>query len=174
MIDHSIMEAPPIGLRIRAVRQRAGMSLAAFAKSIGYSRRALINWEQNVADPTIGVLARLRQLYNVDPEWVLLGDDLRPRSRYGPMDWDRLDRLLADVDQACNDASIDLPHDVRAELARNQFELPAENENEDRLRMRRTLEAIGKSGLFTQSKRAFSIEEAQDAQDCTQSRALGT
>ena len=64
-----VSEAYTIGKRIRAVRQKAGLSLDRFAAAIGYSRRALVNWEQNAAEPPIGVLHKLRGLYNIDPEW---------------------------------------------------------------------------------------------------------
>ena len=35
-----------IGERLKAVRVRAGLAQGAFGEVLGYSRRAVINWEQ--------------------------------------------------------------------------------------------------------------------------------
>lgn len=142
------MQAHSIGERIRAVRQRAGLSLDRFAEAIGYSRRALINWEQNAAEPPIAVLAKLRRLYDVDPEWVVLGEDLTPRSHYGATDWTRFDRIAKDVDAACTQVGIEFEPHVRAELVRGLFEDDPADDDSNRKQLRRTLLAIakGKSG----------------------------
>ncbi len=44
------------------MRLRAGLAQAAFGEALGYSRRAVINWEQDAAEPSIGVLAKLRHV----------------------------------------------------------------------------------------------------------------
>lgn len=126
------------------MRQKAGLPLDRFAAAIGYSRRALINWEQNAAEPPIAVLAKLRQLYDVDPEWVVLGEDLAPRSDYGTIDWARFDRIAKDVDAACTQVGIEFEPHVRTELVRGLFDDdPAEDEG-NRKQLRRTLLAIAK------------------------------
>ncbi|QYE37033.1 helix-turn-helix domain-containing protein (plasmid) [Polymorphobacter sp. PAMC 29334] len=107
-----------IGERIRAVRQKVGLSLDRFAEVLGYSRRALINWEQNLAEPPIGVLAKLRYLYDVDPEWVVLGEDTTPQGCFGPADWNRFDRLMRDVDAVCVDVGLELSMERRQALGR--------------------------------------------------------
>jgi transcriptional regulator with XRE-family HTH domain len=132
------------GERIRAVRRRAGLSLDRFAAALGFSRRALINWEQNVGEPPIAVLAKLRQLYDVDPEWVVLGEDLAPRSHYGTIDWDRFDRIARDVDAACNQVGIELEPHVRTELVRGLFDDDPADDEANRKQLRRTLLALAK------------------------------
>lgn len=133
-----------IGERIRAVRQRAGLSLDRFAEAIGSSRRALVNWEQNVAEPPIAVLAKLRRLYDVDPEWVVMGEDLMPRMRFGVTDWARYDRIAKDVDAACFQVGVDFEPHVRTELVRDLFDDDPSDDEANRKQLRRTLHAIAK------------------------------
>lgn len=131
-----------IGERIRAVRQKAGLSLDRFAAALGYSRRALINWEQNAAEPPIGVLVRLRQLYDVDPEWIVMGEDLSPRTYFGLTDWTRFDRIMKDVDAVCFQVGVDFEPRVRTELVRGLFDDDPVDDEANRKQLRRTLHAI--------------------------------
>ncbi len=137
-------EASTIGQRIRAVRQRAGLSLDRFAETLGYSRRALINWEQNAADPPIGVLAKLRRLYDVDPEWVVMGEDLLPRARYSKIDRERFARIERDLDAACTQVGISFEPQVRTELILGLYDDDPTDEAANRKRLRQTLLAIAK------------------------------
>lgn len=107
-----------IGDRIRAVRVRAKLSQDQFAAALGYSKRALVGWEANVAEPPVAVVAKLRQLYDVAPEWFVMGDDVIPRKCWGPVDWERLDRLADNVDQVCIDVGIKLKPGQRTSLTR--------------------------------------------------------
>lgn len=136
-----------IGERIRAVRQRAGLSLDRFAAALGYSRRALVNWEQNAAEPPIGVLAKLRKMYDVDPEWVVLGEDLSPRTRFGQTDWARFDRITKDVELACDQVGVDFEPQVRVELIRGLFDDDPADEEANRKQLRQTLRAISKGKI---------------------------
>lgn len=139
------LQAPPtIGERIRAVRQKAGLPLDRFAAALGYSRRALINWEQNAAEPPIGVLAKLRLLYDVDPEWVVRGEDLVPQTRYGSTDWARFDRIARDVDAACTQVGIAFDNGVLTGLVRDLFDDDPADYEANRKQLRRTLLAIAK------------------------------
>lgn len=138
-----------IGERIRAVRQRAKLPLDRFAETLGCSRRALINWEQNAAEPPISVLAKLRRLYDVDPEWVVMGEDLTPRTRHAPIDWDRFDRIARDVQAASKQVGTDFGADpvdakVITELVRDLFDSDPTEDEANRKRVRRTLQAIGR------------------------------
>lgn len=133
-----------IGERIRAVRQKAGLSLDRFAEALGYSRRALINWEQNAAEPPIGILEKLRNLYDVDPEWVVMGEDLVPQTQYGPTDWTRFDRIAQDVDAACSQVGIEFDREVLTGLVRDLFDDEPDDYEANRKQLRRTLLAIAK------------------------------
>ena len=69
-----------IGERIKAVRLRTALGQEAFAQALGYSKRALVSWELGQAEPPVSLMAKLRRDYDVDPEWVILGEDTVPRS----------------------------------------------------------------------------------------------
>jgi len=133
-----------IGQRIRAVRQQAGLSLDRFAEALGYSRRALINWEQGAAEPPVGILRKLRNLYDIDPEWLIRGADLMPRSRYRPTDWARYDRIADDVAAACTQVGIEYDDEVITGLVRDLFDDDPADYEANSKQLRRTLLAIAR------------------------------
>lgn len=139
-----------IGQRIRAVRRRAGLSQDAFAAALGYSKRSLIAWETNAVEPPLGILADLRRDYDVDPEWIVTGEDEIPRSHYGPVDWDRLDRLAEDVKAVCTDVGLSFPPERRYErfhaLARVEYDEGADAGSATRKRLRKMLLALSLGG----------------------------
>ena len=95
-----------LGQRIRAVRRRAKLTQDAFGASLGFSKRSLIAWETDAVEAPISILTKLRQTYDVDPEWIVMGDDEVPSSHYGPADWARFDRLLEQVTAVCIDVGL--------------------------------------------------------------------
>lgn len=107
-----------IGARIRAVRLRTGLPQDQFASALGYSKRSLVSWEADAAEPPIAILGKLREVYDIDPEWIVLGEDYEPRTYFGPVDWDRLDRLARDIDAVCVDVGLKLKPEKRTALAR--------------------------------------------------------
>lgn len=133
-----------IGERIKAVRQRAGLPQERFAAALGYSRRAVINWEQDAAEPPIGILAKLRTLFDVDPEWVVMGEGDAPKSQHGRTDWKRLERIRREVDKVCDQVGSDLDEDTRAELARDLFDDGPEAEAENMRQLRRMVRPTSK------------------------------
>ena len=137
---------PNIGQRIRAVRRRAGLSQDAFATALGYSKRSLIAWETGAVEPPLGILSKLRRDYDVDPEWIVAGEDETPRSHYGPVDWERFDRLTQDVGAVCTDVGLSFPPEQRAErhqaLARVQYDEGRDAGQANRKQLRRMLLAL--------------------------------
>jgi len=138
----SVTEKSSIGERIKAVRRRASLGQEAFAASLGYSRRSLNAWETGAAEPPVVILPKLRRDYDVDPEWIVMGEDTTPQAHYGPADWDRLDRLLGDVDAVCRDVGLDLPLDRREALGRVLYDGGADAGQATRRQMRGTLLAL--------------------------------
>ena len=136
--------ASSIGERLKAVRVRAELAQAAFGEALGYSRRAVINWEQNTAEPSVGVLATLCRLFDVDPKWVVMGEDLTPRARYGSTDWARFDRIARDVAAACTQVGVDFEPQVRIELVRDLFDDDPVEDEANRRQLHRTLRAIAR------------------------------
>lgn len=133
-----------IGKRLKAVRVRAGLAQAAFGEALGYSRRAVINWEQGAAEPSVGILAELCRLFDVDPKWVVMGEDLSPRARYGATDWARFDRIARDVATACAQVGVDFEPQVHTELVRDLFDDDSAEDEANRRQLHRTLRAIAK------------------------------
>jgi hypothetical protein len=87
-------------------------------------------------------MAKLRRDYDVDPEWVILGEDVAPQSYYGPVDWKRLDRLGGDVDAICRDVGLKLPDERREALARVLYDGGADAGAANRKQLRGTLLAL--------------------------------
>lgn len=131
-----------IGERIKAVRLRAGLPQERFAIALGYSKRALINWEHGSAEPPIAILPRLRRDFDVDPEWVVMGEDTTPKSVFKQVDWARLERIEREVDRVCVDVGLDLSPHQRGGLVRALFDDGPEAEEANRKRLRDTLRAL--------------------------------
>ena len=87
-------------------------------------------------------MAKLRHTYDVDPEWVILAKDTVPQSYYGPVDWDRLDRLRSDVDAVCRDVGLKLPDERSQALARVLYDGGADAGAANRKQLRGTLLAL--------------------------------
>lgn len=136
------MTASTIGERIKAVRLRAGLGQDAFAAALGYSKRALVSWELGGAEPPVAALVRLRQAYDVDVEWLSLGEDLVPRSYYGPVDWARLDRLAQEIAMVSIDVGVKLPPERCQALARVLYDSGSDAGAANRKQVRGTLLAL--------------------------------
>lgn len=65
---------PDIGDRLEQIRRRADVSQAVFAASLGISRTTLHNYARGERVLTEPVLAKLLEVYNADPLWILAGD----------------------------------------------------------------------------------------------------
>lgn len=63
-----------IGQRIEQIRRRANVSQSDFADALGISRTTLHNYVRGERALTEPVLAKLLEVYNADPLWVLDGD----------------------------------------------------------------------------------------------------
>ncbi|WP_130357176.1 helix-turn-helix domain-containing protein [Pigmentiphaga kullae] len=62
-----------IGARLKAERERLGLTQPAFADAAGAKKRTLIDWEKGVSSPTAVQLSALATL-GVDVLYVLTGD----------------------------------------------------------------------------------------------------
>lgn len=133
-----------IGERIRAVRIRSGLSQDSFAKSLGFTRRSLLNWEGALAEPPIAILAPMRTIHNVDPEWLVMGEDEVPQSAYGPVDWERYDRLMQMAQNLCDEVGIELEPQVLTKAVRGMFDDGPEADRDNRKELRRVLLRIAK------------------------------
>lgn len=61
--------------KILYLRKKSGYSQEAVAEKLGVSRQAVSKWENGDADPEIGKLRLLAQLFQVSTDWLLSEDE---------------------------------------------------------------------------------------------------
>jgi transcriptional regulator with XRE-family HTH domain len=118
------------GARLRALRERKGLSQVRLAELLGVARRTLIGWERNETEPGAPILRQLRTLFDVDPEWVISGSTLTPQSQMFAINWDTFDRIQAKVEHACAQARIALDERQIRDLVRIIYDEGAEDDLE--------------------------------------------
>lgn len=138
------MSVSTIGERLKAVRLREGLPQAQFAAQLGYSKRALINWEHGDAEPPMAILGILRRAFDVDPEWVALGADTEPKSFFKQVDWGRFEAIERDVDAACDIFGLVLSEPQKTGLVRGLFENGYKGLASERDQLRATLRGLVK------------------------------
>ncbi len=121
---------PTTGARLRALRERHGLSQVRLALKLGVARRTLIGWERDEAEPSAHTLRQLRALFDVDPEWIISGTSLNPQSQMMPLNWDTYDRIEAKVINACKHARIVLDKGQLRDLVRIIYDEGAEEDLE--------------------------------------------
>lgn len=57
--------------KILYLRKKSGYSQESLAEKLGVSRQAVSKWENGDADPEIGKLRLLAQLFQVSTDWLL-------------------------------------------------------------------------------------------------------
>jgi HTH-type transcriptional regulator / antitoxin HipB len=70
-----------IGMRLRKIRERQGLTQAVVAGRAGISREYLVRLERGLYDPTVGVVERLAKALGVSLMELLVPGRERPRSR---------------------------------------------------------------------------------------------
>jgi len=126
-----------IGRRIRAVRKRAGLSQAEFARRLSIARRTLITWEHDKVEVPASAIAFLRTEFDVSPQWLLLGEDEVPRRAADPIDWEAFAAVRTEVKKLALQAGIKLTPPQLERLAQSVFEAGVEvfeNEKKQLLR----------------------------------------
>ena len=110
-----------VGKRIEAIRKRAELSQEAFAEKLGFSRRTLHAWEKDLTPPPIVALVRIREVFDVDPEWVIMGDDLTPPRHYHQINWDLYDEAVREVAKIAAEVRLVLTNQQLERLARIEY-----------------------------------------------------
>lgn len=67
------MDTQAVGIRIRAARERQGLTQAALAERVGVTRSAVAQWETGRAGQVGGNLAQIASVLGVGVEHLLLG-----------------------------------------------------------------------------------------------------
>ncbi|MCT2400415.1 helix-turn-helix domain-containing protein [Novosphingobium mangrovi (ex Huang et al. 2023)] len=128
-----------IGARIKAVRESSGLGQEAFATRLGFTRRSLHSWEKDLASPPVQVLAKIRTEFDVDPEWVLMGSDLKPVRHYSTIDWGFYDETIRDLISICGEVRLVLNKEQLERLGRIEFANGSDLKGKDRARVREYL-----------------------------------
>lgn len=80
-----------LGLRLSKIRKSLGLSQAAFAKEIDEARGApaISQWENEVYTPSITVIDKICERFNINANWLISGQ--------GEMFWSDVIKLFSDV-----------------------------------------------------------------------------
>lgn len=105
-----------------------------------------MNWEQGTAEPPVAILRVLREKFDVDPEWVVSGEDTVPRRLSKPIDWVFLETIERDVRFACRGIGLDLTAEQRQRLMRALYDEGQEAYASNGKRMHGMLQALMKEG----------------------------
>lgn len=131
-----------MGRRLRAVRERAGMSQVEFAQALGTSRNTLINWEKDESEPPVDVLRTIRMRFDVCPEWLMMGEDLKPRRHLRMQDWATYDAIEKRLTAMCLKARLGLPPEQLTTIARIIYEEGTEVECFEKGQLMKALRVI--------------------------------
>jgi transcriptional regulator with XRE-family HTH domain len=63
-----------LGERLRAARGRRRLPITEVAKSLGVTRQTVHRWETGAFEPSVEMLARLSELYDVSTDHLIHGD----------------------------------------------------------------------------------------------------
>lgn len=78
-----------------------GKTQQALSDEIGVPKRTYVAWERGEREPSTSCLLALRQLYGIDPAWILEGPEEAPRLFGGVVNPD----LLADAQALFDDTA---------------------------------------------------------------------
>ena len=68
-----ICDKNEIGLRLKHLREKVGLSQDAVAKELGLSRELVSKWENGDRDPNIQAIANLSELYHSTCDYIITG-----------------------------------------------------------------------------------------------------
>lgn len=134
-----------IGKRIEAIRKRAGLSQEAFADQLGFSRRTVHAWEKDQTHPPVVALVKIREVFDVDPEWVIMGEGLTPPRHYHQIDWQAYDMAIHEIEKIAAEVRLVLTNEQIERLARIEYTDGTRFSGSDRARL-------------TEYLRTFSLE----------------
>jgi transcriptional regulator with XRE-family HTH domain len=114
-----------IGERIAIARDKYGLSQAQLGATLGVTRAAISQYEQNKITPRPKVIDRLAELFNADPEWFDRGRGKAPDPLDVPVNIleinvERLTSKITDVRDLRNGRRWRLPTDALTQVEMNQ------------------------------------------------------
>ena len=63
-----------IGEKIKFIRQDKGLTQAQFGESIGLTKQAVSNVENNLSNPSLDFISKLIVNYNINSNWLIAGE----------------------------------------------------------------------------------------------------
>lgn len=118
------------------------MSQVEFAQALGTSRNTLINWEKDESEPPVDVLRTIRLRFDVDPEWLMMGEDLKPRRHLRNQDWETYDMIEKKLAEMCQRARLGLSPTQLSAITRIIYEEGSEVESLEKGQLMKALRVI--------------------------------
>jgi transcriptional regulator with XRE-family HTH domain len=100
--------------RFLTVRSHLNLSQKAFAESLGISLGAEQNYERGNRQISASVIYSVYKVYDVDPQWLLDGEEGQPRfmKNRGGLNKNVLSRAVKDVLEAIEESGRDVPSEI--------------------------------------------------------------
>lgn len=153
VIEEAEVPRDPAALarRLRIAREHAGLTQQEFADRVGYSRRQVLSWENGTNLPPVWALAAVRQAFDIDPEWVLLGPGWVPLQHVPIASPDRRSRLHGEVRKLAKRAGLTLPEATIRNFAELIAREPEDAEAAAKKRVKEAFQALSQGGSFEKS-----------------------
>ena len=139
-------DAEGVARRLRLAREHAGLTQQQFASRIGFSRRQILAWENGTNAPPLWLLAAVREVFDVDPEWILFGPGSVPLRKVPLERPDRRQQIYDDIRKLANGLGLTLPDAALqyfADLVANE---PEEAELAAKLRVKEAFRVLSHGG----------------------------
>ncbi|WBO22507.1 helix-turn-helix transcriptional regulator [Sphingomonas abietis] len=139
-------DAAGMASRLRSAREYAGLTQQQFATRIGYSRRQILAWENGTNAPPVWLLAAVREVFDVDPEWILCGPGSVPLRKIPLESPDRRQRIHDDIRKLANNFGLKLPEAALQYFADLVAKEPEEAEIAAKLRVEEAFRILSHGG----------------------------
>ena len=147
----ALRDPAALARRLRIAREHAGLTQQEFADRIGYSRRQVLSWENGTNLPPVWALAAVRQAFDIDPEWILLGPGWVPLQNVPVKGPDRRSRLNDEVRRLAKRAGLTLPDATIRNFADLIAREPEDAEAAAKMRVKEAFRALSQGGPFETS-----------------------
>lgn len=112
-----------IGDRLEMVRKREGLSQSAFCEALGISRSSLLNYVRGDRDIPTSILAKLLELYSVDPSWMVRGSNSEAALRQKSNILSEIKKISLAVERRATERGITLSPEERWQLTSQLYTL---------------------------------------------------
>ena len=117
-----------LGLRIKEVREKAGLNQDEFAKLLGLTPNTVSRYEQGHRLPDSNFLTHLVEKFKCDPGWLLTGKELKIIEQPS-VNLDFMREVIESVEEVFQKDKLSLPPTKKAELIVLTYEELLEDES---------------------------------------------